>query len=36
MSGIGTRRMRWSGPDFHILWQVKEGKSPREVAELLG
>ncbi len=21
---------------WHILWQVKEGKSPREVAELLG
>jgi transposase len=23
-------------PHWHMLWQAKEGKSPREIAELLG
>jgi transposase len=36
MSGIVKRRMQWSERDFHILWLAKEGRSPREIAELLG
>ena len=36
VSSIVKRRMQWSERDFHMLWLAREGKSPREIAELLG
>jgi transposase len=28
--------MRWSEPDFHILWRAVEGRKPQVIAEQLG
>ena len=36
MNGIGTRKMRLSERDFHILWLAKEGQTPQTIAEQLG
>src|SRR5438105_4258406 len=36
MSGTAKPAMRWNERDFQMLWLLKEGKSAKEVAAVLG